>query len=747
MPYSLGVDLGTTFTAAAVDDGSGPTMVGLGNRALQIPSVLFLDDGELVVGEPAERRGSVEPDHVVREFKRRLGDHVPLLVGGSPFSAEILTARLLEWVVERATERMGEAPAEVVVTHPANWGPFKMEVFAQVMTLADVRARLVPEPVAAAAQYASRARVEVGDKLAVYDLGGGTFDVCVVEKTEDGFAVLGQPEGAEHLGGTDLDHALFGEVMAALADRTGDLNPDDPAVTIGLTRLRRECVEAKEALSTDMAAIVPVSLPGLTTTARVTRSEFETLIRPPLEVTVAAMRRALRSASLGPADLTAIVLIGGSSRIPLVGEMLQRAFGLQPALDTHPKHDVALGAVRLAAPRAELHESVVAPSTPAAASVRAPGSRARWPLAAGVASALAAVVIATLVIQARGTLDDSVGASPSRDGSAVSANPNRPTPTATPKPTPTPTVTSTRPESRAADLPRAAVPLPADELLLTRRGKVDWDIWRMTIGGVDTKRLTLGAGSDTRSVLSTDRRTFIYLHEAAAEGESEIPGAGPTPDVDGLRVMAVDGTGDRRLFTEGTAAKLDLGRPGWSRDGTKLASRSRIPGKPDQLVVLSIDGTSHRTIAEAPILSDPGFTPDGRRVTYWASERTGVDGGTLMSVPVDGGAPPVEILPGEPGQDADPAWSPDGTTLAFRRQDRDGFNVWVVRSDGTGLRRLTSARGPDQDPSWSPDGRRIVFRSARLGEPDMFVMNADGTDQKLVVHHPEVDGGPAWTRR
>ena len=235
MAYSLGVDLGTTFTAAAMSDGSEPAMVGLGNRALQIPSVLFLAEDGFVVGEAAERRGVVEPDRVVREFKRRLGDHIPLLVGGSPFSAELLTARLLKWVVTTATERLGEPPESVILTHPANWGPFKMEIFGQVATLADVTdVRWVPEPVAAAAQYASRARVDVGGKLAIYDLGGGTFDVCVVEKTADGFRMLGNPDGVEHLGGADLDHALFERVMTGLADRIGGLDPDDPGLAVGL---------------------------------------------------------------------------------------------------------------------------------------------------------------------------------------------------------------------------------------------------------------------------------------------------------------------------------------------------------------------------------------------------------------------------------------------------------------------------------------------------------------------------------
>ena len=284
-----------------------------------------------MVGEAAERRGVVEPDRVVREFKRRLGDHIPLLVGGSPFSAELLTARLLKWVVTTSIERLGEAPESVVLTHPANWGPFKMEIFGQVATLADVRdVQWVPEPVAAAAQYASRARVEVGGKLAIYDLGGGTFDVCVVEKTANGFRMLGNPDGVEHLGGADLDHALFERVMTGLADRIGGLDPDDPGIAVGLSRLRRDCVEAKEALSSDVTTVVPVSLPGLSTTVRVTRSEFEELIRPALEETVAATRRGLSSAGVEPSELSAIVLIGEAHGFRSSGRCSSRSSAFRP---------------------------------------------------------------------------------------------------------------------------------------------------------------------------------------------------------------------------------------------------------------------------------------------------------------------------------------------------------------------------------------------------------------------------------
>ena len=186
-----------------------------------------------------------------------------------------------------------------------------------------------------------------GDKVAVYDLGGGTFDACVLEKNDRGFRTLGTAEGVEHLGGVDFDEAVLRHVLAALSTSNAPLDPDNPEVTVGLGRLRRDCVEAKEALSTDVDTLVPVALPGLSTTVRITRAEFELMIRPALAETIAAMHRALRNAQVEPSQLRSILLVGGSSRIPLVSEMLHREFSVPTALDTHPKHDVALGSVRV----------------------------------------------------------------------------------------------------------------------------------------------------------------------------------------------------------------------------------------------------------------------------------------------------------------------------------------------------------------------------------------------------------------
>jgi molecular chaperone DnaK len=266
--YRLGVDLGTTYTAAAVNVDGRPEMLGLGIRAMQVPSVVFIrDDGEIVVGEAAEQRGLADPDRVVREFKRRMGDSVPLIIGGSPYSAQALTARLLAWVVGIATERQGGPPGHVCVTHPANWGPFKRDLLGQAIEMAGLRGvetSTRTEPEAAAIAYASRDRVAEGDRVAVYDLGGGTFDAAVLVREGAGFRLAGPPDGVEHLGGIDFDEAVFRHVLAALGDDATDLDDSDPATVTALARLRRDCTEAKEVLSFATDTVIPVALPEST---------------------------------------------------------------------------------------------------------------------------------------------------------------------------------------------------------------------------------------------------------------------------------------------------------------------------------------------------------------------------------------------------------------------------------------------------------------------------------------------------
>ena len=261
MTYELGIDLGTTYTAAAVAHGGKLDLVGLGNRAPVIPSVVLVrEHGSLLIGDAAMRRSITEPDHVAREFKRRIGDPTPFILGDQVLSAEALTAGLLRAVLDQVSDREGGAASRVALTHPANWGPYKRERFAEAANVAGVRdALLLTEPEAAALAYASTERVETGSVVAVYDLGGGTFDSAVLRKASTGFEIVGMPEGVERLGGIDFDSAVYAHVGRCLNGALEQLDLEDAATAAALVRLRADCSEAKEALSVDNDADISVA--------------------------------------------------------------------------------------------------------------------------------------------------------------------------------------------------------------------------------------------------------------------------------------------------------------------------------------------------------------------------------------------------------------------------------------------------------------------------------------------------------
>jgi molecular chaperone DnaK (HSP70) len=346
MGYQVGIDLGTTYTAAAVHRDGRVEIVTLGDRAASIPSIVLLrEDSTVLTGEAAARRAITEPRRVAREFKRRLGDPTPLLLADAPFSAEQLMANMLRAVIEQTAATEGGPPDRIALTHPANWGPYKTDLLNQAVRLADLPAAdLLTEPQAAAIYYSSCERVDSGETVAVYDLGGGTFDAAVLRRTASGFEILGEPEGIERLGGIDFDEAVFGHVRASLGDAIDRLDPADPAAMAAVARLREDCITAKEALSRDTDVAIPVLLPTVQTEVRLRRAEFEGMIRPALTETVGSLCRALRSAGVDRAELKAVLLVGGSSRIPLVAELVTSELARPVAVDAHPKHAVALGA-------------------------------------------------------------------------------------------------------------------------------------------------------------------------------------------------------------------------------------------------------------------------------------------------------------------------------------------------------------------------------------------------------------------
>ncbi|MCM3846462.1 Hsp70 family protein [Pseudonocardia sp. DR1-2] len=348
MGYLLGIDVGTTRTAAAVIGSGTVEMVTLGDHSVDIPSVVYVaPDGGLLFGEAAERRALTEPDRVAREFKRRIGDPTPIPLGEQSFAPEQLSALLAEHVVDVVARTEGGAPERIAVTHPASWGTHKCDLFAAALAERGLTVTFLTEPQAAALHYATNERVEPGATVAVYDLGGGTFDAAVVRKEAagGGFTLLGRPEGVEQLGGADFDQAVVDHVRDAVPAAFEGLDETDPNVLSAMARLRRDCREAKEGLSADTEVSIPVWLGEVRTTVRLHRSDFEERIRPRLEESVEALQRAIASAGLAASGPSVVLLVGGSSRVPLVAELVSTGLGRPVQVDADPKNTIAKGAV------------------------------------------------------------------------------------------------------------------------------------------------------------------------------------------------------------------------------------------------------------------------------------------------------------------------------------------------------------------------------------------------------------------
>jgi actin-like ATPase involved in cell morphogenesis len=258
-------------------------------------------------------------------------------------------ATVLRAVVDKAIELNGEPPDQIVLTRPAVWGPYRREQFEEVPLLSGLTGvRMVTEPVAAATYYAATKVHRDNEVVAIYDLGGGTFDATVVRLNAGDAEILGVPEGIEWLGGLDFDEAVVSYVDQELGGAVSALSPANPREAGLLARLRQECTLAKEALSSEQDVTIRAVLPSGEVSVHLTRAAFEERIRPAITATVEALQRTLSSAEITPAELSAIVLVGGSSRIPLISAMLEDAFHRPVAVDTHPKHAVALGAAMIA---------------------------------------------------------------------------------------------------------------------------------------------------------------------------------------------------------------------------------------------------------------------------------------------------------------------------------------------------------------------------------------------------------------
>ncbi len=351
----LSVDLGTSNTVAVLSAHGMPPRVVEVDGSANMPSAVFAtEEGTIMVGRDAERRARLDPTRFEPNPKRRI-DEQTLLLGTDVVPVTDALAAILRRVLEETSRQLGgEQPDEVRLTHPAQWGQTRRNVLMSAARLAGMGQNilLVPEPVAAAAHFASfpGKSLAPGQALAVYDLGAGTFDVAVVGATQNGFTVLAE-DGLPDLGGLDVDQALMVHVGREVSHSDPQrwqrlLRPESTGDRRTRRALQEDVKAAKEALSRHPQTEVPMPEPFKD--VLVTRGELEGLVRPAMLRSVELLSRTLRSSGLSPDRLAGIYLVGGSSRLPLVGTMIAEKLGVVPGSLDQPETAVALGAQHVA---------------------------------------------------------------------------------------------------------------------------------------------------------------------------------------------------------------------------------------------------------------------------------------------------------------------------------------------------------------------------------------------------------------
>lgn len=347
MAKIIGIDLGTTNSAVAIMEGGQATIIpnAEGNRTT--PSVVaFTKDGERLVGETAKRQAIMNPDRTISSIKRDMGTDRKVTIDGKAYTPQEISAMILQKLKADAESYLGQNVSEAVITVPAYFTDAQRQATKDAGKIAglDVK-RIINEPTAAALAYGVD-KDEDSSKIMVFDLGGGTFDVSILEVGDGVFEVL-STRGNNRLGGDDFDNALMDYIAEDFKKQNGvDLRLDPTSDQ----RLKDAAEKAKKELSSAMTSTI--NLPFITAVngqpvhlnMDITRAKFEELIAPLVKKTEEPVNNALKDAGLSASDLNKVLLVGGSTRVPMVQDLVKKLTGKDPQKDINPDECVALGA-------------------------------------------------------------------------------------------------------------------------------------------------------------------------------------------------------------------------------------------------------------------------------------------------------------------------------------------------------------------------------------------------------------------
>ena len=342
----IGIDLGTTNSCVAVMEGGKPTVITNAEGMRTTPSVVaFTKTGERVIGEPAKRQAVTNAEKTIASIKRHMGTDYKVQIDDKAYSPQEISAMILQKLKSDAENYLGEKVTEAVITVPAYFNDAQRQATKDAGKIAglDVK-RIINEPTAAALSYGLDNEEE--QKIMVYDLGGGTFDVSIIE-IGDGVIEVLSTAGDNKLGGDDFDNVITQYMLDEFKKQEGvDLSTDKMA----MQRLKEAAEKAKKELSS--ATTTNINLPFITATAEgpkhfdmnLTRAKFDELTHDLVEKTAEPVRRALSDAGLTASDLGQVLLVGGSTRIPAVQDKVRQLTGKEPSKALNPDECVALGA-------------------------------------------------------------------------------------------------------------------------------------------------------------------------------------------------------------------------------------------------------------------------------------------------------------------------------------------------------------------------------------------------------------------
>ena len=342
----IGIDLGTTNSCVAVMEGGKPTVIANAEGARTTPSVVaFTKTGERLVGEPAKRQAVTNADKTISSIKRHMGTDYRVNIDGKQYSPQEISAMILQKLKSDAENYLGEKVTEAVITVPAYFNDAERQATKDAGRIAglDVK-RIINEPTAAALAYGLDNEKE--QKIMVYDLGGGTFDVSIIE-IGDGVIEVLSTAGNNRLGGDDFDQKVADYMLAEFKKTEGiDLSNDKMA----MQRIKEAAEKAKKELSS--ASTTNINLPCITATAdgpkhfdmNLTKAKFDELTHDLVEKTAEPVTRALSDAGLSASELSKVLLVGGSTRIPAVQDKVRQLTGHEPSKSLNPDECVALGA-------------------------------------------------------------------------------------------------------------------------------------------------------------------------------------------------------------------------------------------------------------------------------------------------------------------------------------------------------------------------------------------------------------------